>query len=57
METEQGFKSFKKLNLTLVFTSVKNTLTQMDIPLTDCRGQSYDGTSNMLGNKTGVANA
>lgn len=57
METEQGFKSFKKLNLALVFTSVKNTLTQMNIPLTDCSGESYDGTSNMLGNKTGVANA
>ena len=48
METEQGFNSFKKLNLTLVFASVKNTLTQMDITLTDCRGQSYDRTSNML---------
>ena len=37
------------------FKSIKDVLNRMDIPLTDCRGQCYDGASNMVGAKTGVA--
>ena len=37
------------------FKSIKDVLNRMDIPLTDCSGQCYDGASNMVGAKTGVA--
>lgn len=35
--------------------AIKDTLLRMNIPISDCRGQCYDGSSNMSGSKSGVA--
>ena len=50
-----GFYQIEDIKSEALFNSIKDTLNRMDIPLTDCRGQCYDGTSNMVGAKTGVA--
>ena len=38
-----------------LFNSIKDALNRMNISLADCRGQCYDGASNMVGAKTGLA--
>ena len=50
-----GFYQIEDIKSEALFNSIKDTLNRMDIPLMDCRGQCYDGTSNMVGAKTGVA--
>ena len=35
--------------------AIKDTLLRMNIPLSHCRGQCYDGASSMSGSKSGVA--
>ena len=34
---------------------LKNALLRLDLPLSNCRGQCYDGAANMAGAKSGVA--
>ena len=34
---------------------IKDVLLKLQLSLGYCRGQCYDGTSNMLGHKTGIA--
>lgn len=35
--------------------SIRDSLTRLNLPISNCRGQCYDGASNMSGAKTGVA--
>ena len=35
--------------------AIKDVLIRMDLSLTQCRGQFYDGASNMSGSRSGVA--
>ena len=35
--------------------AIKDTLIRLNLPISDCRGQCYDGASNMSGCKNGVA--
>ena len=50
-----GFYQVEEIESETLFNSITDALNWMDIPLTDCRGQCYDGASNMVGAKTGVA--
>ena len=50
-----GFYQVEDIKSETLFKNIKDALNRMDIPLTDCRGQCYDGASNMVGAKTGVA--
>ena len=50
-----GFYQIEDIKSETLFNSINDELNRMDIPLTDCRGQCYDGASNMVGAKTGVA--
>ena len=38
-----------------IFNAIKDILTRFNLPLSKLRGQTYDGASNMLGQKSGVA--
>ena len=38
-----------------LFRVVKDSLIRMNLPIKNCRGQAYDGASNMQGNFKGVA--
>ena len=44
-----GFCQVEDIISETLFKSIKDALNRMDIPLTDCRGQCYDGASNMVG--------
>lgn len=48
---------FKVPNTTAetLFTIIKDVLIRCNLPLSLCRGQAYDGASNMQGKRTGVA--
>ena len=35
--------------------AIKDVLLKLQLSLVNCRGQCYDGASNMMGHKTGVA--
>ena len=37
-----------------IFKANKDILTQCDLPLSQCRGQAYNGASNMSGIRNGV---
>lgn len=50
-----GFYQVEDTISETLFTSIKDSLSRMDIPLTDCGGQCYDEPSNMDGAKTGLA--
>ncbi len=42
-------------NATTILSTIKDALIRMNFKLTDCRGQCYDGASNMSGSRSGVA--
>ena len=50
-----GFYQVEDAISETLFTSIKDSLSRMDIPLADCGGQCYDEPSNMDGAKTGLA--
>ena len=50
-----GFYQVENIKSETLYNNVKNALGWMDIPLTKCKGQCYDGASNMVAAKTGVA--
>ena len=50
-----GFYQVEDIKSETLFNSIKVALNRMDIPLMDCTSQCYDGASNMVGAKTGVA--
>lgn len=39
----------------VLVAALKDTMLRMDIPISNCRGQCYDGAANMCGAKKGVA--
>ena len=50
-----GFIKIPNIMAETIVTAIKDTLARLGLSLTNCRGQCYDGASNMLGPKTGVA--
>ena len=54
MRTSLVYIRLTALVLSLV-QAIKDTLIRLNLPISDCRGQCYDGASNMSGCKNGVA--
>ena len=50
-----GFYEIPNIRREVIVTAIKDALIQMQLPLSSCRGQTYDRASNMLGKKSGVA--
>ena len=50
-----GLCQFENIKSETLFNGIKDALGRMDIPLTDCKVQCYDGVFNMVGAKTGIA--
>ena len=50
-----GFYEVKNITRDTIVCAIKDMLLRMQITLDNCRGQCYDGASNMLGKKSGVA--
>lgn len=50
-----GFYEVPNIKSETIVMAIKDVLIRMQLPLQDCRGQTYDGASNMLGKKSGVA--
>ena len=46
-----GFYQVENIKSETLLNSIKDALGRMDIPLTDCKVQGYDGASNMVGTK------
>ena len=50
-----GFYEIPNIRIETIVTAIKDALIRMQLPLSSCRGQTYDGASNMLGKTFGVA--
>jgi len=50
-----GFYEIPNIKATTIESVIKDALIRLQLSLDDCRGQCYDGASNMLGKKSGVA--
>lgn len=50
-----GFIKIPNISAETITTAIKEHLTKIGLSLASCRGQCFDGASNMLGPKTGVA--
>lgn len=50
-----GFYEIQNIKSDTIVTAIKDSLVRFNLSLDKCRGQCYDGASNMLGNKSGVA--
>ena len=50
-----GFYEIENIKRDTVTAAIKDALIRMQLPLSDCRGQTYGGASNMLIKKSGVA--
>ena len=50
-----GLYAMAKLDADSLVGAIKDTLFRMNIKLTNCHGQSYDGASNMSRTMNGVA--
>ena len=50
-----GFYKISNIRSKTIVTAIKDALIQMQLPLLSYRGQTYNGASNMLGKKPGVA--
>ena len=50
-----GFYNIPDICVETIVSAVKDVLLKLQLPLANCRGQCYDGASNMLGHRTGVA--
>ncbi len=49
-----GLYQVDSINAECLTHAIKDTLLRMNISLSSCRGQCYDGASTMSGSKTGV---
>ena len=49
------FYNIPDIGAETIVTAIKDVLLKLELSLTNCRGQCYDGASNMMGHKTGVA--
>ena len=50
-----GFFHIPDISAQTIVSAIKDALMRLQLSLTNCRGQCYDGASNMLGHKSGVA--
>ena len=58
LEIQEDFLGFYKLNdicSDSIVHAIKDVLLRSNLSLQNCRGQTYDGASNMMGKKSGVA--
>ena len=49
-----GLYQMATIDANSLVRAIKDTLLRMNIPLSHCRGQCYDGASSMSGSKSGV---
>ena len=50
-----GFYKIANIKSDTIVNSIKDILLRLQLSLENCRGQTYDGASNMVGRKSGVA--
>ena len=50
-----GFYDLPNIASDTTVSVIKDSLTSFNLPLSDLRGQTYDGANNMLGKRSGVA--
>ena len=50
-----GFYNVPEIGAEAIVSAIKDVLLKFQLSLVNCRGQCYDGASNMMGHKTGVA--
>ena len=50
-----GFYEVRDIKSDTIVNAIRDILMRLQLSLNDCRGQTYDGASNMLGRKSGVA--
>lgn len=50
-----GFYELEDIKSDTIVSAIKDVLLRTQIPFSNCRGQCYDGASNMLGKNSGVA--
>ena len=50
-----GFFHIPDISAQTIVSAIKDALMRLQLSLTNCRGQCYDGASNILGHKSGVA--
>ena len=50
-----GFYEFQNITSDTIVSAIKDSSTRFNFPLSDLRGQTYDGASNMLGKRSGPA--
>ena len=50
-----GFYGVPNISANTIVSAIKDACVRLALPLDKCRGQSYDGASNMLGKDSGVA--
>ena len=50
-----GFYELENIKIVRVVNAIKDTLLRFNFSLQHCRGQTYDGASNIMGKKSGVA--
>ena len=51
-----GFYQLENIKSDTIVSAIRDVLLRTQISLDNCKGQCYDGASNMLGKKSGVAN-
>ena len=49
-----GYYEIANIKSETIVNAIKDILLRFGLEITNCRGQTYDGASNMLGKKTGV---
>ena len=54
-EDFMGFYQVNDIKSETLVDAIKDILLRFNLPIDDCRGQTFDGASNMLGKKSGVA--
>ena len=54
MKIFSGFFNIPDISAETIVSAIKDVLVKLQLSLADCRGQCYDGASNMLGQKSGV---
>ena len=50
-----GFYELQNIESMTIATAIKDALIRFDLPISKCHGQTYNGASNMMGKKCGVA--
>ena len=50
-----GFYCLENIKSDTIVHVIQDILIKMNLSLSNCRGQTYDGTSNMMGKKSGIS--